>query len=119
MIAAGGAAGAVARYFVSLWFAQRLGMFFPYGTLVVNIAGCFIIGFVMTLINERVVLSEHWRLLSVVGFAGGLTTFSTYSYETLKLLQNGEPFLALANVFLNLLLGFLALLVGVFLARLI
>ncbi len=116
-VALGGGLGALTRYFASLWFAARFGIGFPYGTLFVNIAGCLIIGFVMTMVTEKMTFSEHWRLLTVIGFAGGLTTFSTYSYETWMLMQEAKVLPALTNAVLNVLLGFGATALGVFVAR--
>ena len=71
VVAAGGAAGAVARYLISIWAAARFGPDFPYGTLLVNISGCFMIGMVMTVATERVSLQPYWQLLLGVGFIGG------------------------------------------------
>ncbi len=116
-VALGGAAGAVARYLTSLWFLGRFGAVFPFATLCVNIAGCLLIGFVMTLATEKMTLPEYWRFLAVIGFAGGLTTFSAYSYETWLLLQNAKIIPALANVVLNVTLGFAATALGAFAAR--
>ena len=117
IVAAGGGIGATVRYLVSIWAAGRWGANFPYGTLLVNVAGCFIIGIFMTLTTERFIVSPYWRLLVTVGFVGGLTTFSSYSYETWALLEGGGELAALANVFANLLFGFFATWLGVVAAR--
>lgn len=119
VVALGGSIGAAARYLTSVWAAQRFGAEFPYGTLIVNVAGCFIIGAFMTLATERFIVNPYWRLLVTVGFVGGLTTFSSYSYETLKLLEDAGVATALYNVLLNLALGFFATWLGITAARLV
>ena len=116
-VAAGGAIGACTRYVVSLWAAERLGSNFPYGTLLVNITGCFLIGVFMTLTTERLVVSPYWRLVVAVGFLGGLTTFSSFGYETLRLVDSTNLFPAFGNIVLNLCVGLLATWVGMVLAR--
>lgn len=119
LVAIGGGIGATSRYLVSNWAAQRFGADFPYGTLLVNVVGCFIIGAFMTLITERIIVSPYWRLLITVGFVGGLTTFSSYSYETFKLLQDANVTMAMYNIMLNLVVGFLATWLGITAARLV
>ena len=119
MVAVGGGIGATARYLVSTWAAERFGTDFPYGTLIVNVVGCFIIGAFMTLATERMIVSPYWRLLVTVGFVGGLTTFSSYSYETFKLLQDADIMMALYNLLANLIVGFFATWLGISAARLI
>lgn len=116
-VALGGSLGAVTRYLVSQWAARKLGAGFPYGTLLVNTIGCFIIGFFMTLAVEKYVISPYWRLLVTVGFLGGLTTFSSFSYETFKLLESGTGVVALLNVASNLFLGFTLTWLGVICGR--
>lgn len=119
LVAIGGGIGATTRYLVSVWAADRFGASFPYGTLIVNLVGCFIVGAFMAAATERFVASPHWRLFITVGFTGGLTTFSSFSYETFSLLGDGEIFLALSNVLLNMVLAFLATWTGIVLIRLI
>lgn len=119
VVAAGGSLGAVARYLISLWAAERYGTTFPSGTLIANVIGCFIIGAFMTITTERFIVNPYWRLLVTVGFVGGLTTFSSFSFETFKLLEDAQINLALYNVLLNLGLGFLATWIGMGLARLL
>ena len=97
LVAIGGVVGCVARYWLS-GIVQRLSNHgFPSGTLAVNVLGSLIIGLVMTLSLERGVLDEDLRLLLTTGFCGGFTTMSTFSYETLALLRDGEHVLALGN----------------------
>lgn len=119
VVAAGGAMGAVARHLLSLWAGHRFGVAFPYGTFIANLGGCFIIGAVMSLTTERFIVSPYWRLLVTVGFAGGLTTFSSFSYETISLLQEAQFFSAFANIALNLAAGLLATWLGMSAVRLI
>ena len=119
VVAIGGGIGATTRYLVSNWASTRLGTDFPYGTLIVNIIGCFIIGAFMTIATERLIVSPYWRLLVVVGFVGGLTTFSSFSYETLHLLQEADVVPAFYNVGLNIIIGFFATWLGMCAARII
>ena len=119
VVAVGGGCGAVARYLVSVWTADRFGTAFPYGTLLANVVGCLVIGAFMTLATERLIVSPYWRLLVTVGFIGGLTTFSSFSYETLKLLEDAQPVLAACNILLNMGAGLLATWLGIILARLL
>lgn len=107
------------RYAVSLWAAARLGTSFPYGTFIANIVGCFIIGIFMTIVTERFVANPYWRLLITTGFLGGLTTFSSYSYETFKLLEDTGFDAAFYNLAANLFFGLLATWIGIKAARLI
>ena len=118
-VAVGGGIGATARYLVSTWAAGRFGADFPYGTLIVNVAGCFMIGLFMTLTTERLIVSPYWRLIFAVGFLGGLTTFSSYSYETLRLIEDSDLLPAFYNIGLNLILGFAATWAGIVVARLL
>lgn len=89
-IAVGAAIGANLRYSLSLWAAQRWGASFPYGTLLVNVIGSFVIGFVLVLATTRLSLSEPMRLLIVTGLLGGFTTFSSLSFEAYTLITNGS-----------------------------
>lgn len=117
IIAAGGGAGAVARYLVSNWAAARWGGDFPYGTLLVNVTGCFLIGVFMVLVTERIIVNPYWRLLIATGFIGGLTTFSSWGYETWLLVEDAQFTGALYNLAANLLGGFAAAWLGMTLAR--
>ncbi|MBX0329486.1 fluoride efflux transporter CrcB [Oscillochloris sp. ZM17-4] len=89
-VAVGAAVGANLRYLLSGWVSQRLGGAFPYGTLVVNIVGCLVIGALLTLAATRVSLSEPLRLLLVTGLLGGFTTFSSFGYEAYALIGGGD-----------------------------
>lgn len=119
LVAIGGGIGSVARYLTSNWMAERYGMEFPLGTLAVNVVGCFIIGLFMTLATERLSISPYWRLFIAVGCLGGLTTFSSFSYETLRLLQNADIMRAFYNVGLNVVVGFFATWLGMGVVRLL
>ena len=98
LVAIGGLVGSVARYWLSGVVQNLTDHGFPSGTLAVNILGSFVIGLVMTLSLERGLLDDDLRILLATGFCGGFTTMSTFSYETLALLRDGEQLLALGNV---------------------
>jgi len=97
-IALFGAFGCLARYFLSGWVYTLLGRGFPYGTFAVNITGAFLIGLIMELALRSTMISANLRTGLTVGFLGGLTTFSTFSYETFRLLEDGEFIIAAGNV---------------------
>lgn len=111
----GGSLGAIARYVVSGYaqsFAiQKLGRAYPFGTLLVNVAGCFLIGILMGLVLNRQ-LPEPARLLLVTGFLGSLTTFSTFGYETVELLRENDLRLAFWNIAANVVIGLFAVWLG-------
>jgi CrcB protein len=111
-----GAAGTGARYLVALWAAQRLGSVFPYGTLIVNLAGCFVIA---ALMHAALLLgwSPTLRAALTIGFLGGFTTYSSFNYETMQLLEEGAPATALLNVGATFVGGFMAGWLGLVLAR--
>ncbi|KTC78045.1 fluoride efflux transporter CrcB [Legionella brunensis] len=118
-VACGGAIGAAAR-FVTVGLLQRLlGSSYPYGTLVVNCIGSFLAGFIMILIMERLAQAEYWRLFLVVGFLGAYTTFSSFSWETWMLYQNGDSFAALANIIFNNIGALVMAFLGIHCGRLI
>lgn len=118
LIALGAALGANARYLVNVWAANRFGADFPYGTLLVNISGSFILGLLLALASERLSLSPDLRLLLAVGFLGSYTTFSSYAVESLNLWQDGGLLLGLWNILLNNGIGLAFALLGTFTARL-
>ena len=117
LIALGGAIGAVSRYGTSLGVHALFGRSFPYGTLVVNVLGSFIIGLLTVLLLERLTQSGALRGLLLIGFLGAFTTFSTFSYETLALFENGEVTKALVNVASSLILCLSAVWLGTLIGR--
>ena len=116
-ISPGAIIGANARYIVSRFAARMLGSAFPYGTLLINVAGSMIVGFFMIWTSERVLLDPRWRLLVVVGFCGALTTFSSYAFETLAYFEQGQWALLFTNFAANNLLCLAGALAGMALAR--
>jgi CrcB protein len=119
IIGIGGFLGANARYLLGGWIAERYGTSFPYGTLVINVSGSFVIGFFLVLISERFIVHPNWRLFFAIGFLGAYTTFSTFSFETLALVQQRSFFQALANMVGSVVLGQVAVVAGMILARLL
>lgn len=119
IIGIGGFLGAIARYGAALLIGQRWGRAFPLGTFVVNVSGCFLIGLLMTLFTERYAVGPQWRLLTIVGFLGAYTTFSTFEYETGALIRDTEWLYAALNVILSVVAGFVALKLGEITARII
>ena len=113
----GGFLGANARYVLSAQVAQRLGVAFPYGTLIINLTGALLIGIMFTILTERVVADPLWRQFIVVGFLGGYTTFSSYTFEAIALLQDGHWSAALGYVVGSNLLGLVACFLGIAVAR--
>ncbi len=117
-IGLGGFLGANLRYLVGVWADSRWSQGgFPAGTLLVNVAGCFLLGLVVTLLSERLLAGSHWRFLLAIGFLGSYTTFSTFSYESLKLMEAGSWWLAGLNLAGSVGLGLLGAASGIALAR--
>ncbi len=116
-IAAGGALGAIMRFWVSGGMYAWLGRSFPYGTLTVNLLGSFLIGIAFILLTERLTLGAEVRSFILIGFLGAFTTFSTFSLETLLLLQEGLLVKAAGNILLSVLLCLIATWCGIILAR--
>ena len=117
LIGAFGGAGAISRYMVTMLAVYWFGTAFPVGTLVVNVIGCFMFGILFHVAQTTELLSDEWRHGIGVGFLGGLTTFSTFGYETYARLENSHWRAAGANVLLNLALGLLAVWAGISLAK--
>ncbi len=117
IISIGAVFGANARYILSRFTAKILGPAFPYGTLIINIAGSAIVGFFMIWASERVLLDPRWRLLIVIGFCGAFTTFSSYAFESMAYMEQGQWLLMAANIMSNNLLCLAAALAGMALAR--
>ncbi len=116
-IALGGALGALLRFWGANGVYLLLGRDFPYGTLVINVFGSLVMGLLFVLLVERSGSAPEWRALLMVGLLGSFTTFSTFSLETLALLEGGEVAKALLNVFLSVLLCLLAVWGGVIVGR--
>ena len=109
----GGFAGSITRYLVGGWFGARFGSAFPYGTFAINVTGSFVIGFFLAFAQDRVSLSPYWRLFFAVGFVGGYTTFSTFEYESISLLQNGEMLLGAIYMIGSVVIGAIAAIGGI------
>ena len=118
-LALGSLAGGFARYFLGGFVYRVTGTTFPYGTLAVNLIGCFLIGFFSSLSEEKLLLGPNARMLLMVGFCGAFTTFSTFMLETANLMKGGEFFHAFLNVAVSIILGFLMFRFGMLLAELI
>lgn len=116
-VAIGGALGSVLRFGTSIWVHGLLGRGFPYGTLVVNVAGCFAMGFLFVWFFERLTDATVWRAGALAGFLGGFTTFSAFSIETLTLMHDGFYARAMLNVVANVALCLVATGVGVWWGR--
>lgn len=112
MVMLGGATGSLTRYVLGTAIMNRLGPRFPMGTFVINVTGSFLIGLLMTLFTERLQPHPNLRLLLIVGFLGGYTTFSSFEWETLSLVKDGARWLGALNVVGSVLLGYTAVWLG-------
>ena len=117
LIAGFGALGCLTRYYVSGWVYDLFGRNFPYGTFAVNILGAFIIGLIMEFGMRSTLLPVSLRTGLTIGFLGGLTTFSTFSYETFRLLEDGELFVATTNVLVSVIVCLTFTWLGIHTAR--
>lgn len=117
LVAAGGAFGSVCRYLAALWTAQQFGATFPWGTLSVNVAGSFLIGVLATLADEIGAIGPDVRVLLVVGVLGGFTTFSSFSLETLRLVEQHELARTAAYFCASIAVSFAAAIAGIALGR--
>jgi CrcB protein len=116
-IAAGGAVGALLRYWTSVAVHSRLGTAFPYGTLFVNILGSLLMGFLYIWLIERLAAGPSLRAFLLIGVLGAFTTFSAFSMETLNLIEAGQPGKALLNVLISVIVCIAAAGLGIFAAR--
>ena len=117
-VSLGAIAGALTRYYLSLWFVQKFGASFPYGTFFINITGCLIMGFFATLALEKIpTMAPEIRLLVAVGFLGSYTTFSTYGLDTINLLRTGNLLRAGFYWAGSAILGVIGVQLGVIIAR--
>jgi CrcB protein len=119
LVGLAGLLGTLARYALSGFIARRFGETFPTGTLIVNVVGCFLAGFLFYLFQERFLVDEVVRTVVMIGFLGGFTTFSSFALQTMTLLRDGEVFLATVNIALSNVLGLLTVWVGYSFARLV
>jgi fluoride exporter len=117
LVAVGGAAGAVARFLVDGFVTERAGGVFPWGTLVINASGSFVLGLLFALAMERGILPAEIRPPLMIGFLGAYTTFSTYMLESWRLVESGSVGLAIANLAGSTLIGLLAVIGGLALGR--
>lgn len=116
-IAVGGALGSVLRFWMSGWVTGMLGRGFPYGTLVVNVSGALLMGFLYVVLIDKFNASAEWRAALLIGLLGGYTTFSSFSIETFNLLQAGEILKALVNILLSVFVCLAATWLGVVVGR--
>jgi CrcB protein len=112
LVGLGGFLGAIARYGLGAYIGGRWGARFPYGTFVINITGCFLIGIIVTVLDQRTHWAPGWRYLVPIGFIGAYTTFSTFEFETLRSVQEGAFTTAMLNVVLSVVVGFAAVWLG-------
>ena len=117
VVGLGGFIGAIARHLTSASIDRHLHGYFPFGTAIVNVLGCLLLGFIVEGCREGLALGPETREFLIVGLIGAFTTFSTFGFDTVQLSREGYPFSALANVVLSVSLGLLAILAGGAIAR--
>lgn len=118
IVGLGGFLGTVGRYLLNnLIYKYLSAPLFPYGTLTINILGCFVIGWVASLAESRIALTPETRLFVQIGILGGFTTFSTFGYETFTLIRDGEFLLGTTNVLVQVIVGLFAVWLGYYLAQ--
>jgi CrcB protein len=117
LVGAGGAAGAITRWLIGLAIDRKIGTAWPWGTFAINVSGCFVIGLFLTLVSQRAIENDAWRYLVPIGFVGAYTTFSTYEYETWRLLQLGHAGRAALYVLASTAAGFAAVWMGALIGR--
>jgi CrcB protein len=117
MIGVGGFVGAIARFVIGAYVGNKFGTKFPDGTFVINCTGSFLIGLILTVLTEKTHWNANWRYLVPIGFIGAYTTFSTFEYETARVIQDGQIFTGLLNVTLSVVIGFAAVMAGIALGR--
>jgi len=117
LIASFGAIGTLARYGLQGVVQLRMGSVFPYGTLLVNLSGCFLLGLLLQLMLNRMLVSADMRMAIAVGFFGGYTTFSSFGWETAKMLEDGEWWRAITYVGASVIAGLLLSVAGIRLAN--
>jgi len=117
LVATFGALGAVSRYAIDGWVSNAARGQFPWGTLVINVAGSFVLGIVVELTTSRLLAHPNWRVALGIGFLGAFTTFSTFTYETVRLAEDSAYALALLNVAAMTTFGLVAAVAGLLLGR--
>ena len=117
MVGVGGCVGSILRYWLGSYIGGRMGTRFPYGTLVINVTGSFLIGLIFAVLTARTDWSPNWRYLILIGFIGGYTTFSSFEFETLRTVQDGQFGLALLYIAASVIVGFIAVWGGVMAGR--
>lgn len=117
LISLGAVLGANARYWVADWAAQHWGSSFPFGTLLINLSGSFFLALFMTMAADRIAIDPRWRLFLAVGFLGAYTTFSTYTFDSINLLLQGQWGPGIFNLFGSAALGGLMVVAGIALGR--
>ena len=117
MVGVGGGLGSILRFWLGSYIGSRMGARFPYGTFVVNITGSFLIGLVFAFLTARTQWSPNWRYLIPIGFIGGYTTFSSFEFETLRMIQDGQIGLGLFYVASSVVVGFAAVWGGMMAGR--
>jgi len=119
MVGVGGCLGSILRFWLGSYIGSRLGTRFPYGTLLINVTGSFLIGLVFAVFTARTEWSPNWRYLIPIGFIGGYTTFSSFEFETFRTIQEGQLGLGLLYVGVSVVVGFIAVWGGVTAGRMI
>lgn len=119
LIGLGGGIGSIARYFCQKWVAENIQHPFPWGTFAVNVAGCFLIGIIYAIAERTTVLAPQIRLLLITGFCGGFTTFSTFAFENMNLLRNGDMTYMLLYTLASVVLGIAAVFAGIGLIKIL
>ena len=118
-ISIGAVLGANLRYWVGDWAAQRFGSGFPFGTLLINLTGSFLLGLIVSMSMENFIIDPRLRLLLTIGFLGSYTTFSTYAYESIALISQGQWGMGLFNLLGSSLLGALFAILGIWLGKIL
>jgi CrcB protein len=117
MVGIGGCLGSILRFWLGSYIGNKMGTRFPYGTFVINITGSFLIGLVFALLTVKTEWSPNWRYLIPIGFIGGYTTFSSFEFETLRTMQDGQIGLGLLYVAASVVVGFVAVWGGMIAGR--
>lgn len=119
LIGLGGGIGSVARYLCQKWFAENIQHPFPWGTFVVNVIGCFLIGLIYAISEKTTFFSPQTRLLLITGLCGGFTTFSAFAFENMSFLRSGDTLYFLIYTIASVLLGIIAVFAGIGLIKLL